>query len=125
MRALSDEDMWWSLGMCWSLSCVRFFVTPWTLARGPWDFPGKNTGVGCHFLLQGIVPIPGLNSRLLHCRQTLPSEPPGKHTRWRKEVHKMVSANDTPGTVVSAGDGVACRVEMELGSTDVYRSPQC
>ena len=20
----------------------------------PWDFPGKNTGVGCHFLLQGI-----------------------------------------------------------------------
>ena len=22
----------------------------------PWDFPGKNTGVGCHFLLQGIHP---------------------------------------------------------------------
>ena len=22
----------------------------------PWDFPGKNTGVGCHFLLQGISP---------------------------------------------------------------------
>ena len=22
----------------------------------PWDFPGKNTGVGCHFLLQGIFP---------------------------------------------------------------------
>jgi len=25
------------------------------------DFPGKNTGVGCHFLLQGIFPIQGLN----------------------------------------------------------------
>ena len=22
----------------------------------PWDFPGKNTGVGCHFLLQGDLP---------------------------------------------------------------------
>ena len=22
----------------------------------PWNFPGKNTGVGCHFLLQGISP---------------------------------------------------------------------
>ena len=21
----------------------------------PWDFPGKNTGVGCHFLIQGIL----------------------------------------------------------------------
>ena len=32
----------------------------------PWDFPGKNTGVGCHFLSQGIVPTQGLNPRLLH-----------------------------------------------------------
>ena len=36
----------------------------------PWDFPGKNTGVGCHFLLQEIFPTPGLNLGLLHCRQT-------------------------------------------------------
>ena len=26
----------------------------------PWDFPGKNTGVGCHFLLQGIFLDPGI-----------------------------------------------------------------
>ena len=32
----------------------------------PWDFPGKNTGVGCHFLLQGIFWTQGLNLRLLH-----------------------------------------------------------
>ena len=25
----------------------------------PWDFPGKNTGVGFHFLLQGIFPTQG------------------------------------------------------------------
>ena len=37
----------------------------------PWDFPGKNTGVGCHFLLQGIFPIQGLNPGLPHCRQML------------------------------------------------------
>ena len=30
------------------------------------DSPGKNTGVGCHFLLQGIFPAQGLNSDLLH-----------------------------------------------------------
>ena len=28
-------------------------------------FPGKNTGVGCHFLLQGIFPDQGLNLHLL------------------------------------------------------------
>ena len=27
----------------------------------PWNFPGKNTGLGCHFLLQGIFPVQGLN----------------------------------------------------------------
>ena len=32
----------------------------------PWDFPGKNTGVGCHFLLQGIFPTQGLNPHFLH-----------------------------------------------------------
>ena len=42
------------------------------------DFPGKITGLGCHFLLQGISPNQGLNPGLLHCRQTLPSEPQGK-----------------------------------------------
>ena len=37
----------------------------------PWSFPGKSTGVGCHFLLQGIFPTQGLNPGLPHCRQTL------------------------------------------------------
>ena len=38
---------------------------------GSWNFPGKNTGQGCHFLLQGIFPTQGSNLGLLHCRQTL------------------------------------------------------
>ena len=32
----------------------------------PRDFPGKNTGVGCHFLLQGIFPTQGSNLDLWH-----------------------------------------------------------
>ena len=37
----------------------------------PWDFPDKNTGVGCHFLLQGIFLTQGLNPGLWHWRHTL------------------------------------------------------
>ena len=37
----------------------------------PWDFPGKDTGVICHFLLQGIFPTQGSSPGLLQCRQSL------------------------------------------------------
>ena len=50
------------------------FVTPRTVAFQdicPWDFLGKNTGVSCHFLLQGIFPTQGLKPWLLHCRWIL------------------------------------------------------
>ena len=49
------------------LSCVQVFATPWTVAPRllcPWDFPGKNPGVGCHFLLQGIFQTHGSNQCL-------------------------------------------------------------
>ena len=45
------------------------FVTPWTVALQflcPWNFPGKYTGVGCCFLLQGVFWTQGLNFHLLH-----------------------------------------------------------
>ena len=43
------------------------------------DSPGKDTGVGCHALLQGIFPTQGLNLGLLHCQaDSLPTEPPGQ-----------------------------------------------
>ena len=50
------------------LSRVRLFVTPWTVAARllcPWVFPGKDTGVGCLFLLQGIFLTQGQNPGLL------------------------------------------------------------
>ena len=37
----------------------------------PWDFPSKNTEVGCRFLLQGIFLMQGSNPGLLHARQVL------------------------------------------------------
>ena len=48
-------------------------VTPWTVACSsrlsmglcPRNFPGKNTGVGCHILLQEIFPTQGFNTRIL------------------------------------------------------------
>ena len=47
-----------------------------------WDSPGKNFGVGCHFLLQGIFLTQGLNPHhlcLLHWQAgSLPLVPPGK-----------------------------------------------
>ena len=58
-----------------SLSRAQLFATPWIVActklLRPWDFQGKSTGVGCHFLLQGIFPTQGSNPGLSHCRQTL------------------------------------------------------
>ena len=46
-------------GLVKSLSRVQLFATPWTVACTrllyPWDFLGKSTGVGCHFLLQGTL----------------------------------------------------------------------
>ena len=64
-------------------------VTPWTVAHRllcPWNSPGKNTGVGCHFLLQGIFPSQGLNRALPHCRQTLYPLSPSQHVP--KQVHE-------------------------------------
>ena len=70
----------------WSLSCVQLFVTPWTAARqAPLyirDSPGKNTGVGCHALLQGIKPMsPALQAG------SLLSKPPGSSCHSPNKGH--------------------------------------
>ena len=62
-------------GVCVKLlSRVRLFAIPWTVARQAplsMDSPGKNTGVGCHVLFQGIFPTQVSNLGLLHCRWIL------------------------------------------------------
>ena len=57
-----------------SLQLCPTLCSPWTAACRllcPWDSPGKNTGVGCQALLQGIFLTQGLNLGLLRWRQTL------------------------------------------------------
>ena len=49
------------------------------------DSPGKNTGVLCHALLQGIFPTQGSNSGLMHCRWILHHlSHQGRPTTWEK-----------------------------------------
>ena len=59
----------------WSRSVVPDSLWPHGLQPTrllcPWNSPSRNTGVGCHFLLQGIFPTQGSNLGLPHCRQTL------------------------------------------------------
>ena len=58
----------------WSRSVMSDYLQPHELLPArllcPWDLPGKNIGVGCHFLLQGIFLTQRSNTGLLHCRQT-------------------------------------------------------
>ena len=50
-----------------SLRHVQLFVTLWpTRFLCPCGFSVKNTGLGCHFLLQGVFPTQGSNQNLLH-----------------------------------------------------------
>ena len=50
----------------------------------PWDFLGKNTGVSCHFLHQGMFLIQGSNPRLLHWQAG--SLPLSHQLHWAKDV---------------------------------------
>ena len=61
----------------------------------PWHSPGKNTGAGCHFLLQGIFPTQGPNIALQ--ADSLPTESPGKPTI------KMESAPERLEDVLTEG----------------------
>ena len=56
----------------------------------PWDFPGKNTELGCHFLLQGIFPTQRFKPSLLHWQaDSFTTEPPGKHLHGYQCIKKI------------------------------------
>ena len=54
----------------------------WSLSRllRPWNFPGKNTAVGCHAFLQGIFLAQGWNPGLILQADSLLCEPSEKPT---------------------------------------------
>ena len=63
LRSNSESKVTQCPTLCDPMDCTRLLC--------PWDFPGKSTGVGFHFLLQGIFLTQASNPGLLHCRQTL------------------------------------------------------
>ena len=70
----------------------------------PWDSPGKNTGVGCHFLLQGIFPTQGSNPGLLCLLQwqvgslapVAPGEPPQRQPDESKNYPRSLAPQSFP-----------------------------
>ena len=67
-RSVGSNPLW---TMDWSPPGSSVHGLEPTRLLCPRDFPGKNTGVGCHFVLQGIFPTQGSNTCLLHW-QTFP-----------------------------------------------------
>ena len=75
-RKEQDEDAYFFVLIGKNLRACRFSCSVISNSLQPnglqstrllcqWNFPGKNTGVGCHFLLQGIFPTQGSNLCLL------------------------------------------------------------
>ena len=58
--------------------------TDCSLSASSGIFPGKNTGVGCHILFQGILQIQGLNLCLLHCKHIF------YHLSYQGSPHVMI-----------------------------------
>ena len=75
----------------------------------PWNSPGRNTGVGSHFLLQRIFLTQGLNLDLLHCRQILyhPSQVSENESRSvvsnSLQPHGLYNPWNSPGQNTGAG----------------------
>ena len=80
------------------------------------DSPSKNTGVGCHFLLQGHFLTQRSNRRLLHCRRFFTTEPPGKPIN---QVQKTLTYSSMNTYNVSNYGNVTLIEEWEIISIHV------
>ena len=56
----------------------------------PGDFPGKNIGVGCHYLLHGIFPTPGIKSGFPALAGRFLTTEPQWEALWNPVVYKML-----------------------------------
>ena len=78
-ESLWAQSVWATITKCHRLGglyVAQSCPTLWdpmdcSLPGSSWNFPGKSTGVDCHFLLQGIFLTQGSNPGLPHCMQTL------------------------------------------------------
>ena len=111
-------------------SRVWLFVTPWTVAWQllcPWDSPGKNTGVGCHCLFQGILGTVACKAPLSmgFSRQeywsALPYPPPGDPDPclYVLCIERQVF---TTSVTWQALRGIRCKIMFGNHCSEVYHS---
>ena len=77
----------------WTIKKLEHWRTEPTRLLHPWNFPGKSSGVGYHFLLQGIFLNQGSTLGLPHCRQTF------YHLRHHEEKKKKRERERTRCTI--------------------------
>ena len=87
---------------------LRFHEQRSLAGYSPWDSPSKNTGVGYHFLLQGIFPTQESNPGLLHCRQILyqlscEGRPHVARGKWLSSERKTLVESGDVGHLVGWG----------------------
>ena len=75
--------------------------------------PGKNTGVGCHALLQGIFPTQGSSPGLLHCRWTL------YHLRFKSDLCRAFQRERTSTSALYSSLGFP---NVQFVATTLYFS---
>ena len=76
-----------------------------------WDFPDKNTGLGCHFLLQGIFLTQELNPKFLPCLL---------NCRWVLYHWVTGEAHEVPGVVkiIDRGSKLVKARGCEMGMSE-------
>ena len=98
--------------LCDPMDCSLDCSLPSSSVHG--DSPGKNTGLGCHALLQGIFPTQGSIPGLLHCRRILcrlsPQGSPGGWQRCLPGEESLCICRDSSISVLSH-TGVGLRAE--------------
>ena len=89
----------------------QFFATLWTILPArllcPWDSPGKNTGVGCFALLQGIFPMQGLNPHL-SASPALAGRFFTTSTTWEAKVSSSVQFSSVAQSCLTLCDPMDC-----------------
>ena len=119
-----------SVCQCVILSVVSDSLWPHGLLPArlpcPWDFPGKNTEVGCHSFLQGIFLTQGLNLALPHCRQILYLvSHRGSPTRRTQERQRLGLSPKNQNKCIAFGLIATCeKVFQDLGNCNPRMSQQ-
>ena len=97
----------------------------------PWDSPGKNTGVGCHFLLQ-CMKVKSESEVAQSCptlRDPMDGSPPGSsvHGIFQARVLEwgaiVVNGDSTPGSGRFPGDGMAVHSSILASRTPWTEEP--